>query len=608
MRVSSTSHGILFLRRVAHGRALARLLALVLIATVGSVAWTDEVYRPEVPILKVAHEGDPVPGIPEATFGYLWPPQIDAQGNVLLRTWIYGPGIDESNDTAIWLGQPGALELVARDGQPAPDMAEDVVYSDVSPFAVVSETGWIAFTAYVTGPGIAAGVNDAVVFCGPPGDLQKVLQTGDPAPGLGPEVYVDPDQSLGATLSDNATLKVVCGTSGPGVSGPFTRAQWVGPRDNLELMVWEGMPVPGCPECDPDVVLQWVDLTSFNDAGQMAFRGGLSGPGIFWANDNARWLGSPGDWEMLHREWQTMPEFGEGVTLRSAAGVDYVLNKHGDKVDRIRLQGPGITDENDWVLVAGEPEPMGVLVREGDTVPEAGEDVQVDTIGGGYVNNQHQILYRLRYAGPSIDESNMYGIYFGPYVNPQLVMREGNPVAYSPSGTVFHNLAIVTSLSAMNDVGDFVATTDVESAAREVSRILGLWRDLTGQYVPILEPGDELYGRTVTTDLLGYLGDYWTLTGGADGRPQSFNDLRQLAVQLDFTDGTHGVYRVGPPLLGDTDGDGEVTAAELAAFADCITGPGGEYAEECAPLDLDLDGDVDLRDFAPLQAMVGEAR
>lgn len=102
--------------------------------------------------------------------------------------------------------------------------------------------------------------------------------------------------------------------------------------------------------------------------------------------------------------------------------------------------------------------------------------------------------------------------------------------------------------------------------------------------------------------------DYGTLTGGAGGLPQSFNDRRQLAALLDFTDGTSGVYRISPPLLGDTDGDGQVGAPELMAYAACAFGPGRESEPACEALDLNLDGSIDARDLALLQAMVGEER
>ena len=608
MRVSSTSHGILFLRGVGDGRVLARLLALVLIGAVLGVAWADEPYRPEVPILKVAHEGDPVPGILEATFGYLWPPQIDAAGNVLLRAWMYGPGIDESNDTAIWLGQPGALEMVVRDGQQAPDMPEGVVYTDVGYFAVVSETGWIAFTAVIAGPGITEYENDLAVFCGPPGDIRKVLQAGDPVPEVGPEITISAEESLGAGLSDAGTLTVGAGLAGPDLP-LWHRAYWIGSRDALELALWEGMPAVGCPECDPDVVMEWVTDISHNDAGQMAFAGGLSGSGIYPINDRGRWFGSPGDWEMLHREGQAMPEFGDLVTIRSISGIQ-AFNKHGDKVDRIRLLGPVITDENDWVLLAGQPEPMEQVAREGDLTPEAETGFYIASLSGALVNDRHEAFYRGALSDGEPGVYSGFGVYFGPYDDPVLVLESDQAASYFEQGLVFRTVSYALSLAVLNDVGDIVSYTQVGLPEDEegLTDVLWLRRAITAQWVPIVWSGLEIEGRTVTPDELGNLAYYWWGTGGGDGEPQSFNDLRHMVVKTQFTDGTDGIYRMGPPLLGDTDGDGQVAAAELAAFANCVTGPGGEYTDGCAPLDLDLDGDVDLRDLAPLQAMVGEAR
>ena len=218
-------------------------------------------YRPEVPILKVAHEGDPVPGVLGATFTAFAPPQIDAEGNVLVMASMEGPGIDSSNDVAVWFGQPGAIAMVAREGEPAPDMPAGVVYDCVGAYAAVSETGWIALTAYVAGPGITEGENDGVIYCGPPGDLRKVIQTGDPAPGFWDGVVACPSDwgTFGASMTDNGTITVGMGVCGPDLPAEGTRAHWLGSRDKLELLVWEGMPVPGCPECDPGVVLNWLD-------------------------------------------------------------------------------------------------------------------------------------------------------------------------------------------------------------------------------------------------------------------------------------------------------------------------------------------------------------
>jgi hypothetical protein len=581
------------------------VVGLLLVMSAGA----DEVYRPEVPILKVAHVGDPVPGIPGATFYYFYPPKIDGAGNVLLVAWMVGPGIDDSNRCSIWYGPPGAIEMIARDGDQAPGMAPGVVFVNVTLWAVVSETGLIAFSAYVAGPGIVAYENDGVVYCGYPGAFQKVMQTGVPVAEIGPDVYLDGTCAPGAGLTDNGTLFIGADICGPGLD-PFARAYWLGSADDLELVIWDGMPFSGCPECEPGVILEWSSWIAFNDAGEMAFNGCMSGPGIDWSNDEARWQGPPGNWEMLHREGDAVPEFGARVKIRSATGLMYALNAYGDKVSRIRLYGPGITEANDWVLLAGyaEDAEMGVLARDGDPVPAAGEDVYVAFAAGGIIDNLRQVLYRLTLGGPSIDDSNRYAVYYGPYEDTRMILRDGEPADYFPSGTVVKGCGAVESFLAMNDVGDFVTLIGIHQVGGEEGYVLWVRRGLTGQYVPVLEPGQDVWGRTVATTSSGALGYYWDGTGGADGQPQSFNDQRQLAILLDFTDETMGVYRIGPPLLGDIDGDGEVTAVELAAFADCVTYQDDPGAMECAPFDLNLDGHIDMEDFRLLQLLVGEPR
>jgi GH15 family glucan-1,4-alpha-glucosidase len=52
---------------------------------------------------------------------------------------------------------------------------------------------------------------------------------------------------------------------------------------------------------------------------------------------------------------------------------------------------------------------------------------------------------------------------------------------------------------------------------------------------------------------------------------------------------------------GDADGDGDVDLGDYAAFAPCLTGPGGVATAACAVFDFENDGDVDLDDFAAFQ-------
>jgi len=51
--------------------------------------------------------------------------------------------------------------------------------------------------------------------------------------------------------------------------------------------------------------------------------------------------------------------------------------------------------------------------------------------------------------------------------------------------------------------------------------------------------------------------------------------------------------------LGDTDADGDIDLADIAACIDCMTGPlNGPYDSGCEACDFDLDNDIDLRDAA----------
>jgi len=63
------------------------------------------------------------------------------------------------------------------------------------------------------------------------------------------------------------------------------------------------------------------------------------------------------------------------------------------------------------------------------------------------------------------------------------------------------------------------------------------------------------------------------------------------------------------PILGDTDDDGDVDLDDYLVFANCLAGPGQPCSPEGCPgtippgPDLDRDADVDLADFATLQAV-----
>ena len=57
--------------------------------------------------------------------------------------------------------------------------------------------------------------------------------------------------------------------------------------------------------------------------------------------------------------------------------------------------------------------------------------------------------------------------------------------------------------------------------------------------------------------------------------------------------------------LGDLNGDGQSDLVDFSFLAGCISAPGQPLALGCEAADTDRDGDVDLADFAGLQATFG---
>jgi hypothetical protein len=213
------------------------------------------------------------------------------------------------------------------------------------------------------------------------------------------------------------------------------------------------------------------------------------------------------------------------------------------------VAGPGVDATNDNALFAGSPSSESLIIREGDLAPEAGQDVEIDSIGNLYLNNERELWFQIRYRGPGIDESNRWAMYFGPIANPLLSLRDGEPAPTFPQGIVLSRVGAATSLSAMNDMGDLATVTEIAGPGVAAADKVVLWmRDASyGGWYPLLR-GNQAIGRHVvaaptTTSLSGA---FWQTTGGGDGYGLSFNDQRQLALKIEFSDGSEGLYVVQP--------------------------------------------------------------
>ena len=129
----------------------------------------------------VAVQGDPAPDVPGGfVFGIstLKRPAINNAGQLTVYFRVEGPGVDRTNDQAIWMGTSGEdLRLVIREGDPAPDTEPGTVFTG-SPGVRLGEGGRVLLSAGLAGPSAPGGL-----WMGTSADdLNRIVQWGAPDP------------------------------------------------------------------------------------------------------------------------------------------------------------------------------------------------------------------------------------------------------------------------------------------------------------------------------------------------------------------------------------------------------------------------------------------
>jgi hypothetical protein len=138
----------------------------------------------------VARRGDHAPGAPAgANFGGFFLPALNNHGQTAFSGVLTGDGITSSNNFGIWSEGSGALQLVARKGNPAPGAPLGEPFAELgSP--VIDDVGQTAFYAAIqrnsggTSPG-----DDRGVWSDAGGSLHLVAIEGGPAPGTTTTFY-----------------------------------------------------------------------------------------------------------------------------------------------------------------------------------------------------------------------------------------------------------------------------------------------------------------------------------------------------------------------------------------------------------------------------------
>jgi hypothetical protein len=493
-------------------------------------------------------------------------PVINDAGQVAFRADLAGTGVDATNDQGVWSEGSGALDLVARVGSPAPGAPDGVHFgrrSDLELFEpVINSAGQTAFYGALTDGSVG-------IWSEGSGSLALVAHDGMQVSGA-PE---GANHNFGLLrdfladlpyLNDAGQTAFWANLSGEGVDNTNDWAVWSDASGSLGMVARAGTPAPGVPEgvnFDSFFVLR-----GFNNAGQTAFFGFVTGEGVDPSNDQGIWSEGSGSLALVARSGNPAPGTPSGVHIREFF-YPVTINNAGQTLFSGWLTGDGVDATNDeglWLDTSGT---VTLVARSGDPAPGTPDGVRFAPFSNltanaiRPLNDAGQVAFRGQLTGTGVTSTNDLGIWVEGDDSGQLVARTGDLAPGTTGGIRFNGLG----RPALNDAGQVAFRGDLTGSSNSN---LGIWAtnedgvlQLIARKGSLLEvaPGDS---RTISD--LGFVTD----SGNSDGRPSAFNDLGQLVYWARFTNGTQGVFvsNVVAHLPGDFNNDGTVDVADYVVW------------------------------------------
>ena len=138
-------------------------------------------------LIRVAQTGRPAPGMPPGvTFEYLGGGLLNNNEHVAFSGRLAGTGLTGGNDAVIYVGPLNSPSPVVRTGDPAPGTRSGVSFEDIG-VSALNDAGQFTLWAYLQGP-VNDGWNDTALYVGSPDALVLVAREGSQAPGTQPGV------------------------------------------------------------------------------------------------------------------------------------------------------------------------------------------------------------------------------------------------------------------------------------------------------------------------------------------------------------------------------------------------------------------------------------
>ena len=347
-------------------------------------------------------EGDAVPGTVGATISSTFSSASYQSTGVnengvgwFMADLIGGDVVGSTNNRGLYVGTPGALSLVLRKGDLAPNGATigNLYQSFVGQMNNADQVFFdVTYLVGSGSPAVTTSDDRSIWLYTPSGGAVEIVREGDPVTGL-PGVFYN---TTGAFISAFSFSANCFNSSG----AFFGRTELLGAVntgvDNNALVIFTatsdtiviraGDPVPGSPT---ESIFNFSDVTHhFNDAGQVCFAASIVGAPT--TSDSALFTGTPGNLQMIAREGDFDPN--TGWSFGSFTGNSTIMNNAGQIVFNNTMQtgGAPATAPTLW---AWDPSTGLQLVGKGGGITGDNLEVrpsvfkQISTFGGVQFNN-----------------------------------------------------------------------------------------------------------------------------------------------------------------------------------------------------------------------------
>jgi hypothetical protein len=348
--------------------------------------------------LLVRH-GDPAPGLTGLSFDRsdhaspLRVPLVSTLDHTLVGSFLAGPGVDATNDESLWTNRSGSLQLLLREGDPAPgtNAVFGAAPDSFSPGGLraysFSNASRLALFGNLRGPGIDFQNDDGIWAEGPAG-LTLIAREGDPAPGFPGAVFAGGAGDVFGAPATNAAGAVVffARLSGaPVTSGIFSTRSGVLASEGTSFIGQQSgeRVIPG--------------RANIGQSGALALEGGLIAAGQTSSTDTGIWSDHAGPMRLVARTGMQAPDSAPGVVFDSleptgrfflkvtAQGVGFVAS----------LRGPGVDSSNDLGFYLHDASGTNHrILRRGDTLHIGGQVRTVADLLVGQMNESAETVLK----------------------------------------------------------------------------------------------------------------------------------------------------------------------------------------------------------------------